>query len=140
MGRRDVIEQVVPCNGCTECCRNDIVFLHPELGDKASTYQTRVVDGRYALAHQDGGACIYLGKRGCTIWDRRPAVCREFDCAILLSMSTETIFAMLQAGAIGLRHLHAARKRVEWEKSGRRAGRPQQTRRKHEAYKVDQAR
>lgn len=76
----------VPCNGCTACCRNDLLFLHPELGDIAASYQTQSavnpITGREGLAlkHKPEGGCIYLGEEGCTIHDRAPAICREFDC------------------------------------------------------------
>lgn len=76
----------VPCNGCTICCQNDLLFLHPECGDDPSQYETmealNPVTGKMALAlkHNPEGSCIYLGNDGCTIHDRAPAICREFDC------------------------------------------------------------
>ncbi len=76
----------VPCNGCTACCRNDLIVLHPELGDRAEDYETMVapfpITGKpvLALKHKPEGGCIYLGEAGCTIHDRAPAICREFDC------------------------------------------------------------
>jgi hypothetical protein len=76
----------VPCNGCTACCRNDLLFLHPEMGDIAEDYETmpatNPLNGRpgLALKHKPEGGCIYLGDAGCTIHDRAPAICREFDC------------------------------------------------------------
>jgi Fe-S-cluster containining protein len=33
-----------------------------------------------ALKRQRNGDCFYLGPTGCTIHDRAPALCREFDC------------------------------------------------------------
>lgn len=77
---------LVPCNGCTACCQNDLLILHPELGDDPGQYETQRVrnpiTGKmdHALQHKPGGGCIYLGAHGCTIWDRAPAICREFDC------------------------------------------------------------
>ena len=74
----------VPCDGCTACCQEDLILLHPEMGDNAEEYQTiRVtVNGReeQALAHKKNGECIYLGEKGCTIHTHAPAICREFDC------------------------------------------------------------
>jgi uncharacterized protein len=81
-----VVTAHVPCAGCTACCQNDLLFLHPELGDDASTYETmpatNPITGRAGLAlkHKKEGGCIYLGNGGCTIHDRAPAICREFDC------------------------------------------------------------
>jgi hypothetical protein len=76
----------VPCGGCTECCRsNQGLFLHPEQGDDVESYQFRVVSGHggnpvFLLATTHSGACVYLGSAGCTIYDRRPLLCRSFDC------------------------------------------------------------
>lgn len=76
----------VACNGCTACCRGELVVLHPEEGDDRDRYMTRsVIDpstGRpaAALQHNAAGDCIYLGPTGCTIHAYRPAMCRLFDC------------------------------------------------------------
>lgn len=76
----------VPCNGCTACCKFDLVFLHPECGDDPAQYETRQainpVTGKLGLAlkHAKKGGCIYLDASGCTIHERAPMVCREFDC------------------------------------------------------------
>jgi len=34
----------------------------------------------FYLARTPSGACVYLGALGCTIYDRRPLLCRSFDC------------------------------------------------------------
>lgn len=76
----------VPCNGCTACCKNELLFLHPEMGDKEDSYETQPafnpVTGKrgVALKQKPNGDCIYLGNTGCTIHDRAPAICKEFDC------------------------------------------------------------
>lgn len=76
----------VPCNGCTACCRNELLMLHPEMGDRAEDYETQVatnpITGKQGLAlkQKPNGDCIYLGERGCTIHGRAPAICKEFDC------------------------------------------------------------
>ena len=76
----------VPCGACRACCRSDAVFLHPEMGDDPTLYQTvkttHPLTGQSAhmLAHKKNGECVYLGEGGCTIHDRAPAICREFDC------------------------------------------------------------
>ena len=81
------IEQTeVPCGGCTECCRsNQGLFLHPEQGDDVESYQHQVAADRagkpvFLLATTASGACVYLGPSGCTIYHRRPLLCRSFDC------------------------------------------------------------
>jgi len=75
---------VVPCNGCTACCRGEVIELHPEQGDDVSAYETMQVRllGRdmTVLKLLPDGACVYLGEGGCTIHDRAPVICRVFDC------------------------------------------------------------
>lgn len=77
----------VPCNGCTACCERDVVFLHPEHGDRADDYET--VEAKHPLsgkpgrrlAHKPEGGCIYLVPGvGCSIHERAPAMCRQYDC------------------------------------------------------------
>jgi hypothetical protein len=34
----------------------------------------------FLLATEANGQCVYLGAAGCTIYDRRPVLCRSFDC------------------------------------------------------------
>lgn len=76
----------VACNGCTACCKKEVVVLFPDKGDRVETYDTVEVQiageskTRHALRHRDNGDCVYLGESGCTIHDRLPTVCREFDC------------------------------------------------------------
>lgn len=76
----------VPCNGCTACCRGDLIILHPEHGDQPADYLTEEVTnpltGKSAIALRKAGNgnCIYLGDAGCTIHDRAPKICRTFDC------------------------------------------------------------
>ena len=60
--------------------------LQPDKGDDPSQYQTAMChpgQGRapyMILDRHANGDCVYLGAHGCTIWDRAPVVCREFDC------------------------------------------------------------
>ena len=76
----------VRCGACTECCRsNQGLYLHPAQGDQVETYQHRCIqdeagDPVYLLATTSAGACVYLGPSGCTIYERRPLLCRSFDC------------------------------------------------------------
>jgi len=83
------IERNVPCNGCVACCQNDMMYLHPEDGDDPAIYEgnTRECNGRTALKHKENGDCIYLDRdSGCTIHDKRPAVCRSMDCRIFAGL------------------------------------------------------
>lgn len=77
----------MPCDGCTECCRsNQGLVLHPEQGDDVDSYEHRILARRatgepvFVLATDASGRCVYLGDRGCTIYERRPLLCRTFDC------------------------------------------------------------
>lgn len=78
----------VPCNGCTACCRDQIVVLIEDDGDPAQ-WRTVPLEGAKdesvrQLEMKPDGACTYLGEHGCTIYDRRPAMCRTFDCRLLI--------------------------------------------------------
>lgn len=77
----------VSCDGCTECCKShQILLLHPEQGDDVESYRfqalTDPATGKalFALAADENGRCVYLGATGCTIYERRPVLCRSFDC------------------------------------------------------------
>ena len=62
------------------------LFLHPEQGDEVESYRHCVVEDQatgkpvFLLATEANGQCVYLGESGCTIYDRRPLLCRSFDC------------------------------------------------------------
>lgn len=116
MGKGKIINNDVPCNGCVECCKGDLIFLHPELGDKASRYETQVIEGRYALKHNDSGDCIYLDRdKGCSIHSNRPAICRELDCALFLAMDPNKLIQYIRDGAITFNVLKAAKRRLARE-------------------------
>lgn len=69
---------IVPCNGCTLCCIGDTIRLLPQ--DKGE-YQTELCPiGGLMLAHKEDGSCVYMAESGCGIHNRRPTICREFDC------------------------------------------------------------
>lgn len=75
----------VPCGNCTECCKGDAIYIHPECGDVASYYETEEYEGRLILKHKPNGDCIYLSREtGCTIHATRPTICRELDCRLML--------------------------------------------------------
>jgi hypothetical protein len=84
-----VVTRSVPCGTCNECCRRDAIFIHPECDDDPLTYETEPYRSRLILKHQTNGDCCYLDRTtGCTIHDRRPAVCRELDCRMLVGKLT----------------------------------------------------
>lgn len=61
-------------------------MLHPGQGDDVGSYQVRVTahpdtgEAVFLLATKGNGECVYLGESGCTIYERRPLLCRSFDC------------------------------------------------------------
>lgn len=69
--------RAVPCNGCTACCNYGVALTDD---DDPSKYETRKVGDRIHTALQDDGTCLYRAVNGCTIWERRPTICRQFDC------------------------------------------------------------
>ena len=71
----------VPCNGCTACCRGQVVALFPEHGDNLKVLSRHVdLGGAIILEETESGDCIYLQDGGCSVWEHRPAMCRAFDC------------------------------------------------------------
>ena len=110
--QRRIIEHSVPCDGCVVCCQSDAVFIHPELGDRAADYQTEAYMGRLILAHKPNGDCVYLTATGCGIHARRPAICRELDCAIWLKHDPAYIAHLLTQGMLRPEIIAAAKARV----------------------------
>lgn len=110
----------VPCNGCTVCCRKELIFLHPEHGDDITAYDaepaTNPITGKrgFAVRQRPDGACVYLGETGCTIHDRAPAICRVFDCRrYLLGFGDRAgQRRALRDGSIDLHTYAAARQRL----------------------------
>lgn len=75
----------VDCGKCVACCKRDAIFLKPEYGDDISKYKVEYYQGLPIIAHQYNGDCFYLDrKKGCTIYDDRPFVCRRMDCAVII--------------------------------------------------------
>jgi hypothetical protein len=81
-------ERLVPCGTCQACCRREWIFLDAAAGDIAELYETETVidpvTGKPALAiaHQENGDCVYQSAAGCSIHNRRPYLCRIFDCRL----------------------------------------------------------
>lgn len=70
-----------PCREirCTECCRGELLVLMPD--EDHTQYETVQVADGYAIRPKSNLDCWYLDRAtGCTIYDRRPLMCREFDC------------------------------------------------------------
>lgn len=120
----------VPCHGCTACCEHDIIMLHPECGDIVASYEhepmVNPVTGAigFALKHRPDGACIYLVDGvGCSIHERAPAICREFDCRLMvLRFKRPELRRLIREGLLGSDVVRAGRARLgtlpvgEWDK------------------------
>ena len=101
--------RLVPCGTCTECCHGDAIFMHPECGDVPANYETDSYEGRLILKHKPNGDCIYLDRSaGCTIHSRRPVICREMDCRILVRQLGANKMKMS-----GMGHIVYAARRLE---------------------------
>jgi Fe-S-cluster containining protein len=65
------------------------------------------------LARRANGDCVYLGKTGCTIYGRRPRVCRNFDCRTLfLGQTRSERRAWIKSGLMSREVYAAGRKRT----------------------------
>lgn len=78
----------VPCAGCTACCHYPgIVVDKKRDGQRLAQLRTeRSPDGELVLQQRSDGACVHLGEQGCTVYERRPGVCRAFDCRVFAAM------------------------------------------------------
>ena len=70
----------VPCNSCTVCCRHQIVLLGQNDEANMSVYDYRRIGGHRVLNNKPNGDCAHLGPEGCSIYEKRPFVCRTYDC------------------------------------------------------------
>lgn len=64
------------CAGCTACCIALRIDFKPG-------YSTRLDNGE-DISKKPGTKCRFLGEHGCTIYEVRPIVCRQFKCDWLL--------------------------------------------------------
>jgi len=89
-------EAVVPCGTCTACCRSP-VEVRPDCGDNLADYETGIyVDtsapnapAMVTLLQKPDGACYALKGGRCSIWNKRPYICRQFDCRKIFAMHTK---------------------------------------------------
>jgi len=90
------------CGKCILCCQwsgekairpeligGEGLLLKSELITKIVGTQVKLVK---VLAANEVGHCIYLGDKGCTVYEERPQVCRAFDCRKLYDDSKEATF------------------------------------------------
>ena len=98
----------VSCNGCSACCRQHIVRLSQADEANLAIYDWREVAGVRVLKTAANGDCIHLGSNGCTIYERRPQVCRVYDCRKHFSILSAAEQKRFAASALGV----AARQRL----------------------------
>lgn len=104
----------VVCNGCVACCRRENVLVSLQFGDDPGQFaiDREVRPGVFAVAAQPNGDCHYLDpKAGCTIYERRPAMCRSFDCRLEASRPTEERRELVQRGLVAADVMRAGRER-----------------------------
>lgn len=85
---RDLPESTVDCYSvkCTECCEKLSPFLTPEEFASGQYIYTFVNsdndnDKPVIVIPRTEFGCIYLSNdKICTIYDKRPLACRQFDC------------------------------------------------------------
>lgn len=109
----------VPCRGCTACCRgNQAVVLREEWGDDPTAYDKVArerVGGSWqmVLPRQANGDCAHLVMGACQIYEKRPAVCRYFDCRRqLLGMGKRGMKQAEKQGLFSREIYNAARDRL----------------------------
>jgi Fe-S-cluster containining protein len=109
----------VTCGGCTACCKGgQAVELRPDRGDNLDDYPHRAMENlagvfKVVLARRPNGDCIHLGKNGCEIYDKRPTVCRTFDCRRMIAGATKQERRELVAlGVFSKRIMEAAKERL----------------------------
>lgn len=81
-------ESSVACRSCTACCHQEAIILvatddarlYPEAVTVNAPNPITGAPVTVMIPHRPDGACIYLGSSGCTIYDKRPKICRVFSC------------------------------------------------------------
>ncbi len=105
------------CGVCTQCCTQLEIESKPG-------YTTRL-DNAEDIAKPAGQTCRFLGPEGCSIYEARPLLCRQFACDWLLG---EKNFgpndSPMHTGRIGVRGvtLH-----FQWDGQGSRRNPNQDT-------------
>lgn len=116
---RVLITRRVACGDCHLCCLGDTILLHPEMGDMEGDYEIEKSPFGPMLAHKSNMECYALGENGCTIYDKRPGICKEFDCADLIRRTTRPERKrMVKAGAIDKRVLKQGAKLFRQQEHG----------------------
>lgn len=86
-GERD---SIVPCGGCTACCRSSqFVHIAPDETDALAHIPAELLfpaprrpEGHVVLGYDEHGRCPMLVDDGCSIYEHRPRTCRTYDCRV----------------------------------------------------------
>jgi hypothetical protein len=71
----DCAERLQLCRA--RCCRMAVTLSRQDLDEGLAWDEEQP----FRIAHADDGTCHYLdAQQGCAIYDRRPAMCRRYDC------------------------------------------------------------
>ena len=74
----------VACGSCSACCKHQIVVLVDEDLPNLDAYQYEKIETHHGTVHtlkiKPNGDCAHLGPSGCEIYEKRPYICRIYDC------------------------------------------------------------
>lgn len=83
-------DAVVPCGSCTACCTSSY-FIHiaPDETDALAAIPKKwlvkapgLPKGHVLLGYDEKGHCPMFRENRCSIYDRRPRTCRQYDCRL----------------------------------------------------------
>lgn len=97
-------DELVNCGSCSACCRRELVALvdGDNLADYPDARQLASLDASiglkqvlptatgWVIPHGNDGACIYLKEDKCSIYEKRPKMCRVFSCVKWVQRIKET--------------------------------------------------
>jgi uncharacterized protein len=80
----------VPCGSCVGCCVSSYhIPIRPEDAAAREVIPTKLLvaapgqsEGHLMMGYMDDGTCPMLRAGQCSIYDRRPQTCRDYDCRI----------------------------------------------------------
>jgi Fe-S-cluster containining protein len=81
---RDGTEAQVPCGTCNACCTCGYEVEVFADDDPSLEAVPSSKDGARVLVRNADGSCRYLIDGKCSVYDRRPRACREFDCRVFV--------------------------------------------------------
>lgn len=88
----------VPCGDCTACCTSSyFIHISPEekqtLASIPKMFQfpaPNLPKGHVLLGYDEQGHCPMLKDNKCSIYERRPLTCRQYDCRVLAAAGFTT--------------------------------------------------